>query len=255
MATMIEQDTQCSEDNELTTLKRSYLETLSLLSHELKSPLATILNYAYLIRKQKLGTLTEQQRRAVAKIDGNVRRINGIVRDHLNFSRIENEELKPATSRVELREEILTPLLESLEAVAEDRKITFVNTVAEDVVLQADLNMLREVFEALISSASKYSREGGMIKLAAQAESDFVRFRIFSDGEGIAPDKVEILLQQFSCFEEYRVARKKGADLGVFMSKYMIEAHGGAIYIETKPGEGVEFIFTLPRYNEESNNM
>jgi signal transduction histidine kinase len=258
---IIERETKLKEANDkleetnvsLSHLNRNYMETLGFISHELKNPIATIMNYVYLIREQKVGSLTEKQKSAMTNINSNVRRILDMVHHYLNLSRIENDELEPVKTRVELLNEILIPLIESFEVAAGERKVRFLNTVANNIFLHADLNMTREIFENLISNAIKYGREGGLIRISAEVREDVVQCGVFNEGEGIAPENVPALFRKFSRLEEHKAARnQRGTGLGLFISKHIVEAHGGKIYAETRQGEGIEFIFTLPRYIEEN---
>ncbi len=255
--TLTERETKLKEANlkleerndSLKTTNRSYMDTLGFISHELKSPLATIMNYVYLIQQQKIGPITEKQGKAIKNIDSNVKLIVELVCHYLNLSRIENGELEPVVSRVEVLREVLGPLVDSAEVSAEARQMTIENHVAPDVIIHADLNMTREVFENLISNAVKYGRDGGVVKITSREEEDFIRFGVFNDGEGISPENLETLFQKFSRLENDKAVRKqKGTGLGLFISKHLVDAHGGMIYAESQEGEWVEFIFTLPRY-------
>ncbi|MDY0094587.1 MAG: HAMP domain-containing sensor histidine kinase, partial [Candidatus Vecturithrix sp.] len=232
----------------LNSLNRTYMETVGFISHELKSPLATIMNYVYLIREQKLGTVTEKQGKALRNIDQSIRRVVEMVRNYLSLSRLERGELEPVKTRVNVLHEVLTPVLDALEVVAQNQQMTFVNTVGQEIYIHADLNMMREVFENLIGNALKYGREGGMIKLSAQAEEKVVRFTVFNEGDGIEPEKLDSLFQKFTRLEDDLAARKqRGTGLGLFITKHIINAHSGEIHVESKYGEWTEFIFTLPR--------
>ena len=236
----------------LQTVNHSYMEAVGFISHELKSPLATIMNYVYLINEKKMGPLTEKQERAMKNVDGNVKLIVEMVRHYLNLSRIENGELDPITTRVEVAEEVLMPLLESFEVGAWEYNINLVNHVDKDIVLKTDLNMTREVFENLIGNAVKYGREGGKISIDARPEGDFIRFNVFNEGEGIPPDKVDTLFKRFSRLETDSAGRKqKGTGLGLFITKAIIEAHGGSIQAKSKYHEWVDFQFTLPCYKDD----
>ncbi|MEA3487168.1 MAG: HAMP domain-containing sensor histidine kinase, partial [Thermodesulfobacteriota bacterium] len=233
----------------LQTVNHSYMEAVGFISHELKSPLATIMNYVYLINEKKMGPLTEKQERAMKNVDGNVKLIVEMVRHYLNLSRIENGELDPITTRVEVAEEVLMTLLESFEDGAWKHNINLVNHVDKDIVLKTDLNMTREVFENLISNAIKYGREGGKISIDAKPEGDFIRFNVFNEGEGIPPDKIETLFKKFSRLETDSAGKKqRGTGLGLFITKAIIEAHGGSIQAKSKYHEWVDFQFTLPVY-------
>lgn len=238
-------------EEKLKALNRSYMETLGFVAHELKSPVATITNYLYLLREQKLGPLTELQKRAVQAIDGGSRRLVEMVRHYLNLSRIENRELQPVRQRVEVQKEILSPLLEAEEPRCQERAMTIVNQVPDQLCLHADANMVREVFENLLSNALKYGRRGGTIRISAEPEGSWVRFRVRNDGEGIAPDKIPLLFQKFTRLETTPEARReRGSGLGLFITKHIVIAHGGTIEALSLPGQWAEFVFTLPVWSE-----
>jgi len=260
--TLIEREKKLKEANKkqeesnitLKNLNRSYMETLGFISHELKSPLATIMNYVYLIKERKFGELTEKQEKGINNIDNNVKRIVEMVRHYLNLSRIENGELEPITSRVELLDEVLLPLIESYEEEAHAHGNTIINNIKKDVILKTDLNMTREVFENLISNAIKYSREGGKIKISSKKQGDFIQFNIFNEGDGITPEKIENLFQKFSRLEDDKATRKqKGTGLGLFITKHIVESHGGKIRVDSKLHKWVDFQFTLPVFKEVKN--
>lgn len=236
----------------LTALNRSYMETLGFVSHELKSPIASVMNYVYLLRELKLGPLTEKQARALQNVDGNVKRVVEMIRHYLNLSRIENGELQPVATRLPVLAEVIQPTLEASEGDLQARHMTAENLVGADVVLHADLNMVREVFENMVSNAIKYGREGGRIRLAAEARDGFVEFAVGNEGEGIPPERLGSMFQKFSRLEHTKAARvQKGTGLGLFITKHIVEAHGGRIEVESRPGEWTQFRFTLPRERSE----
>jgi signal transduction histidine kinase len=223
------------------------METLGFVSHELKSPVATIMNYAYLFRQGKLGPVSERQAKAINAIESGSKRLVEMVRHYLNLSRIENRELAPVRTRVAVMEDVLAPLLETAEADVEARRMRLVCEVAPDVVLHADVNMMREVFENLLSNAVKYGRDGGEIRLSCRPEGAFASFAVRNEGEGIPADKLEAIFQKFSRLEgRDAVKRQRGTGLGLFITKNIVEAHGGAIHAASQEGQWAEFAFTLP---------
>jgi two-component system NtrC family sensor kinase len=247
-AKLLETNKKIAEANgSLKVLNHNYMETVSFISHELKSPLATIMNYVYLLSQEKFGPLTDKQSLGLKNIDNNVKRIVEMVRHYLNLSRIEKGELEPVISRVAILEDVLEPLLEAFAVEAGDRNINLLNQVCEETFMQADLNMTREIFENLISNALKYGRQGGSVSIAARPQNGFMCFRVFNEGEGIPREKRDALFKKFSRLETDGIARRqKGTGLGLFITKQIINAHGGEISLESKPGEGVTFVFTLP---------
>ena len=238
-------------EEKLKALNRSYMETLGFVAHELKSPVATIMNYVYLLREQKLGDLTERQSHAVRAIDAGSQRLVEMVRHYLNLSRIENHEFDPVRKPVALLEDVIHPLLEAEEVRLRERDMRIENRITPQVALNADVGMVREVFENLLGNAIKYGRSGGGITLDWRPEGDVIEFRVRNDGAGIPPEKMGALFLRFSRLENGESARReKGTGLGLFITKHIVEAHGGRIRAESKVGEWVEFIFTLPVWKD-----
>ena len=243
--------TLAEREQKLKALNRSYMETLGFVSHELKSPVATIMNYVYLLREKKLGQLTEKQEKAVRAIDRGGTRLIEMVRHYLNLSRIENNEVQPTCTKVALLDEVLKPIFDSADAELAANQMNLINNVGADVVLNVDVNMIREVFENLLNNALKYGRQGGAIQLNTKRIGDFVEFLFRNDGEGIPEDKYDAIFQKFSRIASSEaVKRQRGTGLGLFITKFIVEAHGGAIRVESKHGEWAEFIFTLPVWKE-----
>ena len=242
------------EDREakLRALNESYMSMLGFVSHELKSPVASILNYAFLLKQQKVGSLTPSQEKAVRNIETNSKRIVEMVRHYLNLSRIESAELHPVLSRVEVLEDVVRPLLETADPDLQARKMRVELHMTEDQAVRADLNQVREVFENLISNGIKYGRDGGLLTLGAEPQGNWTRFWVRNEGPGITPDKYETIFQKFVRIEDDPHARRqRGTGLGLFITRHIIEAHGGRIEVESVPQEWVEFRFTLPTWQGE----
>ena len=241
--------TLVDREESLKATNRSYMETLGFVSHELKSPVATIMNYVYLLGELKLGPLSEKQMKAVHSIDANSRRLVEMVRHYLNLSRIENRDLSPVRGRVAVGEEILLPLLHAAEADVQGRGMRVVNEIGEDVVLHADRNMVREVFENLLSNAVKYGRQGGEIAFRSHIEGAMVAFAVRNEGAGVPRERLPELFQKFSRLEGTpEASRQKGTGLGLYITKHIIEAHGGRVSADSEPGTWMEFTFTLPAF-------
>lgn len=260
--TLYEREANLKEANEkmeaanasLKATNRSYMETLGFVSHELKSPVSTIMNYVYLIKEQKVGPLTEKQDKAVKNIHSNLTRVVEMIRHYLNLSRIENGVLEPVKTKVAVLEDVIKPIIENVEPDLQNRKMILTNRISEEIPLYSDLNMSREVFENLISNAVKYGRDGGKIAISCERKNGFVEFSVGNEGEGIPSDKLESVFQKFSRLEEQQSTRRqKGTGLGLFITKHIVEAHGGKIEVVSKPNEWTEFRFTLPAFNEKEN--
>ena len=230
---------------DLAALNRSYMDMLGFVSHELKSPVAAMQNYVYLLHGGTLGPLTEPQRKALASIEAGTHRLVEMVRHYLNLSRIENGEFTPVTARLAVRAEVVHPVLEAVAGEALARRMTFDNRVAEDAAVLADAGMVTEVFENLVSNAVKYGREGGRIELASARRDGLWLFSVRNEGPGIPPELRPRLFEKFSRLPG-EVPRTRGTGLGLFITRRIVEAHGGTIEVDSEPGRWAEFRFTLP---------
>lgn len=236
-------------NSSLEIANHDYLELLGFVSHELKGPIAVMINYVYLLKNELIGSLTEKQKKAVDVFDRNTSRMTEMVRHYLNLSRIEEGLLSPARTQVNVLDDVLIPLIDSSEEAMRRRHMTMSNTVSQDQVVYADRNMLTEVFENLLSNAIKYGREGGQLAISATEEDTFIRFAVRNEGDGIPRERWAGLFKKFSRIEELHAARRqKGTGLGLFITRTIVEAHGGSIEVDSEPGSWVEFRFTICRY-------
>jgi signal transduction histidine kinase len=246
VAKLAEREDKLKVANEsLKATNRNYMETLAFVSHELKNPLSTMMNYVYLLKGPHIGPATEGQQKAVTVLEANTKRLVEMVRHYLNLSRIENGELQPMMGDIALLEEVIQPLLLTMEPDIEAHHMRLDNQLPA-LTVRGDVNMLREVFENLISNAIKYGREGGDITLCSRLLDGFVEFAVRNAGEGIPPDKIGRVFQKFTRFNTETKRQKKGTGLGLFITKSIVEAHGGRIEVENHPPEWIEFRFTLP---------
>jgi len=254
MASALEERTDKLKDaNEaLTALNRSYMDMLGFVSHELKSPISSIMNYVFLLRQHKIGELNEPQEKAVRNIETNSKRIVEMVRHYLNLSRIENGELQPVFTRVAVQDEVLKPLLESLESDLAAHRMRVESSIPADLMLRADLNMTREVFENLVSNAIKYGRENTPVVIGFKRIDGMAQFSVRNEGPGIPADKIRTVFQKFTRLEDdQHIRRQKGTGLGLFITEHIVKAHGGAIDVDSRPQEWVEFRFSMPVFKEE----
>ena len=254
-ATLSQRERQLKEANErlagtndsLTGLNAHYMETLQFVSHELNSPLSSIMNYAYMLRQGLLGPLTPKQENALESVSVNLKRVMEMIRHYLNLARIESGEIQPVCTRVAVREDVIGPILASLQAEIHAKGLRVEDLIGPKVVLHADLNMTREVFENLLGNAVKYGRAGGLIALNCHANGQWAEFSIRNEGDGIPPERRGELFQKFSRIELGDSAKaRRGTGLGLFISKKIVESHGGTISADSEVGRWTEFRCTLP---------
>lgn len=240
----------------LQTVNRNYMETLQFVTHELKSPVASMVNYVYLLKQNMLGELNEQQLKAIDVLDRNMKRLSEMIRHYLNLARIENDEMNPRPERVDIVSDVLQAVVDSIEHDGNAKQMVIESAVPEGIACNADVNMTREVFENLVGNAVKYGREGGRIRIAAGPAdaAGFIEFSVWNEGPGFSEDLKPLLFRKFSRLEEGGRQKRKGTGLGLFITRRIVEAHGGAVAADSAPGEWAEFRFTLPTHEQPKQN-
>ncbi len=227
----------------LKELERQREEFISVVVHDLRAPLALIRGYADLIRKLPAGSHSgEQEQRALAYIQDAVTRLDRVVGDLLDMSRIELQQLKLYKEPVDL-----VALVR--EVVERDRLLLAghpvrVVTDARTALVEGDRGRLEQVLMNLLSNAGKYATSSSEVVVAVQVLDGHVRVSVTNRGEPIPPEHLTRLFTRF-----YRMPQAQhlpGLGLGLYIAKGLIAAHGGEIHVESTPDGLITFWFTLP---------
>jgi two-component system NtrC family sensor kinase len=227
---------------------RAYLEMLGFVTHELKSPLASIVFAIGSLRDHILGPLNADQDALLKAASISADYLRDTIANYLNLSRIEEGELKLHLSEVHFRRDVIEPLLERLSELTSDRGMTVACDVAEDLAGICDSGLVASVFQNLLSNAIKYARAGGAIRVTGGSTADgrLLRFSVWNEGPGFERGAGERLFQKFSRLTSGGDDTKSGTGLGLFVSQKIIEKHGGRIWAESEPGHWADFVFTIP---------
>lgn len=223
----------------LDALKTSFVNAVS---HDLRSPITSILGYAEFLEDGLGGPLTPEQARFVSQIRQGGRRLHHIVDDLLDFARLEGGVL---TLRLETTNftEKLQQIAEGLLPQTESARIRLV-VDAPPLSGRMDANRVTRVLANLLQNAITFTPRDGTIHLRARLAGDAIRCEITDTGVGIAPADMAKLFRPFSQLD--LGAQKGGSGLGLSICKALVEAHGGKIGAESELGRGSTFWFTLP---------
>jgi len=219
---------------------------VGIVSHELRTPLTSIKIFAENLLEGLAGPLNEKQNYYLSRIQLNADRLKRMLNELLDLSKIEagKMELRPAVLSLQ---ELVADLLEGFQPLAQGKSIMMEVCSMENIPkVRADRDKLYEVFANLLENAIKFTPSGGRVQIGAQVLDDrHIEIRVSDTGCGI-PE--EHLLKIFDKF--YRVqsgsGNAVGAGLGLAIAKGLIELHGGTIAVESAPGKGSHFSFTLP---------
>ena len=217
---------------------------LAMVAHDLRSMLQGIAITAELMAKDApvdTGTLTRTRAESIRRFTG---RMNRLIGDLVDVATIETGRPLVTPERRDLLR-LLEEAEEGLQPVAAAHGILFTtDVVGRPEVAQFDHDRILQVLANLITNAIKFTPEGGRITLRIQTLDGMIQFSVQDTGSGIPADKLEAIFQRF-----WQVGKKdrRGLGLGLYISKCIVEGHGGRIWAESKPGEGSTLFFTLPQ--------
>jgi len=217
---------------------------LSTMSHELRTPLNAVVGFSDLLAEEHYGPLNERQKRYVSHIHAGGRHLLRLINDILDLSKIEAGRLQLAMEDVPVRT-ALAEVLDTMRPLADKKSQALVESGAEELCVHADPTRFRQMLMNLLGNAVKFTPEGGRIEVAARAMGESVRVDVRDNGPGIPAEEQERIFEAF-----YRLGRSEkaieGTGLGLAITRRLVELHGGHLGIESRPGEGSCFFFTLP---------
>ena len=224
-------------------------QILSTATHELKTPLTNIVGYArrLLGGESTVGPLTERQRSYLDRVLKNSLHQEVLIDDLLTVSRIEAGKLELTIQAIDLREEI-AEVLELLAGQLEDRHIRPVLDInGGSPRAKADRLRFTQIMSNLLSNACKYSPADGTVTVRVKELPQFVRIDVQDHGIGISkPDQAKLFTKFFRA-NNSSTREASFAGLGLFVTKHLVEAQGGQIWVESEEGAGSTFSFALPR--------
>lgn len=238
---------------EVDRLKSEFVATVS---HELRTPMTPIRGYTDILLMGAAGPLTEQQASFLQIIKANTERLNILVNDLLDISRIEAGKISMSWQAVDLLG-IVNHVVEEFTARShEENKPIQITVEAPAFPLQVygDPERIRQILENLLENAFNYTPENGRITIRFAELEDFIQIDIQDTGIGVDPSDQLRIFERFYRGEDPLVLSTSGTGLGLPIVQHMIERHGGKIWMESEgiPGRGSTFSFTLPVYRPEA---
>jgi len=233
-------------NDDLRQINQHYMEILSFVTHEIKNRLGLILGSAYNLSQEAGGTLAEGQKNMVDVLLRNSERLSDMIKNYFDLSRIEKGELRVDKQEVEFKKDILEPVLDEFKGQLEGGGILLEVDIPDFVKVVGDPDLLKIVIENLLSNAVKYGKEKGKIKIGVVREKNELKINVWNKGEGIPEDKRDQLFTRFTRLSGEELRKERGSGLGLFVTKEIIQKHGGRIWAESEEGKWANFIFTLP---------
>jgi signal transduction histidine kinase len=218
---------------------------VSIVSHELRTPMTSIRGYLDLLLMGAPGPLNEQQVRFMQVARDNTERLQELVNDLLDLSRIESGKIELDMQVISLPD-IIDHVAGSLRNQFDSRGLFLTLDIASDLPrILGDPLRISQIVTNLLSNAYKYTAQGG-VTIRARQTGDFLQVDVIDTGVGISLQDQQNLFTRFFRSEDPFVREQSGTGLGLNITQSLIEIHGGTIWVESEPGVGSTFSFTLP---------
>ena len=228
---------------ELDHLKSQFV---SVVSHELRTPMTSIKGYVENLLDGLAGALTHKQTYSLDRVKHNVERLTRMINELLDLSKIEANKLDLTLAPVALSE-VVEEVVESYQAAASQKSIVLRAVFPQPLPrFMGDADKLSRVLINLVHNAIKFTPQGGEIRVEGHVrDGGLVEVSVTDSGNGIPPHDIAKIFDKFSWSESAPV-EARGAGLGLAIAKNLVDLHGGTIRVESTPGEGSRFAFTIP---------
>jgi signal transduction histidine kinase len=239
-------DTQLRETNsKLQTASRFKSEFLARMSHELRTPLTAILGFAEVLLQGMDGELEPKQAEDVGLIYHAGETLLELVNEVLDISRIESGMMPLSIEAVDVAE-LSSQVIDRLRPIAHNKGVALIGEVSPLAVsVMADPARFRQVLTNLVSNAIKFTSEGS-VAIRAKMSGSEAEIAVVDTGIGIAPEALDRIFDEFRQADETIAAKYGGTGLGLSIARQLIELQGGHMGVESSPGHGSRFWFTLP---------
>jgi signal transduction histidine kinase len=228
---------------ELSAMKEEFL---ALTTHDLRSPLTVISGVINFFTSGRLGDMTPEQKNMVAMMERNTQNLIELVNDLLDASKLESGTMRLDAATIELRG-LVGEMKEQMQPLAREKEISLEEDVPEDLPpLRADRAKLRRVLVNLVSNALKFTPKGGRVRLGAAREGGFVRVSVSDTGVGIPREDLHDIFDKYAQARSRATRSEKGTGLGLYITRQLVELHGGKISVQSEVGKGSTFSFTIP---------
>jgi PAS domain S-box-containing protein len=220
-------------------------EFLASMSHELRTPLHTIIGFSELLTEELEGPLNEKQKRFMGHILQDSRHLLELINEILDLSKIEAGRLELQKEQIDFAgclEEVIAGIEQ--QATAKSINVRVRNQFRGS--LHADRLRVKEILYNLLSNALKFTPDGGKVWVETLVRGHQLHVTIGDSGIGVHPEEQQTIFEKFYQIGSTTKGTREGTGLGLSITRKLVELHGGHIWLESRPGEGSRFSFTLP---------
>lgn len=225
---------------------------ITMVSHQLRSPLVAILQYFEVILGGMVGKTSGKQKEMIQKAQSRLENLMNLINDWLDVARLDNGQIIDKLKPLSLKK-VIKKTLEDMRPIAKKNDISLeLRPSPGNKKALGDEESLKQVFSNLISNAIRYNKPKGKVVITIKENKDFISTKIQDTGIGIAEEHLPLIFDQF-----YRVSRGesqkiKGTGLGLSIAKKIVDAHGGSIQVSSEFGKGSTFTVLLPKAEKDT---
>jgi signal transduction histidine kinase len=230
---------------ELAATSRHKSEFLASMSHELRTPLNAISGFSQVLRERMFGDLNAKQEEYLDDILSSSHHLLSLINDVLDLSKVEAGQVELDVAPFSLREALERGVVMVREQATEYDVHVALAAVPEIDVVEGDERRIRQVIFNLMSNAVKFTPAGGSVGVSAAQVDGELRISVADTGPGVPPEDRDRIFEEFQQTSA-GAEQRDGTGLGLALSKRLVELHGGRIWVDSEPGSGSTFTFTLP---------
>jgi signal transduction histidine kinase len=227
------------------TARQIRFQFLSVLSHELKSPINAIEGYLKIMQEKQAGTSIDDYMHMINRSIERITGMRSLIMDMLDLTRIENGTKSRNLKEVDIIE-CTKMAISSMEPMAIQKNIKILTAFPESLILTADSNEVEIICNNLISNAIKYNRDNGTVTVSIFTDKTNLNIIVEDTGIGINAEEQEFLFQEFMRIKNKKTQNISGSGLGLSIVKKIIELYNGTITVESQPDVGTKFIVKIP---------
>ena len=232
-------------DQEHKQLDEAKTRFISITSHELRSPMTPLKAQLQMLGGEYFGKTNQKQKEAIQLLTRNADRLDKIIVDFLEVSRIEAARLKFVFKRVSLTKSI-TELLKFMQGFMPEKKVKIVGHIDKLPIMEVDPDRVDQVLRNLINNAIKFSPKSGVVEVTAKRKANYILFAVRDQGIGMKSKDQQRIFEPFYQAEQTIYRKRGGTGLGLAICRGIVEAQKGRIWLESKVGKGTTFYFTIP---------
>ncbi len=221
----------------------------SILSHDLRNPFGSVLGYSDILKEEYNTLSNEEKLDFIEQINISSNNIYRLLEDLLEWSRLNMDTFKPQLEEINLSDGV-DETIKLIKNLAAKKHVSINNEVAPKCSVKSDASMVQLLFRNLISNAIKFSPPGSSIRVCSKENDGCIEISVIDNGVGIKPETLPLLFRPDVKYSTEGTANEKGTGLGLVLCKEIVNKLEGQIKVESQPGKGSTFSFTLPLNNK-----